>query len=294
MASLKEIKARIASVQSTLKITSAMKVVASAKLHRVQGTAAALAEYGERLARIAAALPEAPATEPDAAPKGARGAVAVVACSSDGSLCGAFNANAARALDRLVRRLRDEGHDRIEVWSVGEKITLAARRAGYDLRDRLHHAAATGYAEAAALADELAGRTEAGELEKVYLVYNHFHSMGHQAPVEELFLPADFEALRGALTGTDGRDSEGYLTNYLYEPDAARLRSELIPYLLRVQLYKTLLDSATAEHAARIVAMQTASDNARELLDELTLTYNKRRQQAITAELADITQASAE
>lgn len=293
MASLKEIKARITSIRSTLKITSAMKVVASAKLHHVQGTAAALAEYERRLAGIAAALPE-PDEEPGfpTPSRPAARTAAVVACSSDGSLCGAFNTNVIRALEHRVKELLRDGFEHIEVWPIGEKITQASLRAGYDTHDLLHHAATVGYAEASELARQLTERHAAGTLDRVYLVYTHFHSMGHQEPVQELFLPTDLATLRCSA----GRQEEtaGIFTNYLYEPDAARLRAELIPYLLRMRLYKTVLDSATAEHAARIVAMQTASDNAEELLEELTLTYNKRRQQAITDELADITQASAE
>lgn len=301
MASLKEIRARIASVRSTLKITSAMKMVASAKLHRVQGTAEALAEYARRLGRIAAALregdPEIVASSPLAAPHEVGRRAVVVAFSSDGSLCGAFNANAVRELEHTVGALREEGFAEVEVWPVGEKIAQAAHKAGYAVNDDFRRrAGAVSYRDAAELAQRLMDGYTAGATDRVCLVYNHFHSMGHQVPTRETFLPAVFPSSGAAETEDAARPetpyrSENVRPDYIYEPDLAKLLGELLPYTLRMRMYEVSLDSATAEHAARMVAMQTATDNAQELLGDLTLTFNKRRQQAITDELADITQS---
>ena len=294
MASLKEIRARIASVRSTLKITSAMKMVASAKLHRVQGTAEALAEYARRLGRIAAALregdPEIVASSPLAAPHEVGRRAVVVAFSSDGSLCGAFNANAVRELEHTVGALREEGFAEVEVWPVGEKIAQAAHKAGYAVNDDFRRrAGAVSYRDAAELAQRLMDGYTAGA------TYNHFHSMGHQVPTRETFLPAVFPSSGAAETEDAARPETPYRPDvrpdYIYEPDLAKLLGELLPYTLRMRMYEVSLDSATAEHAARMVAMQTATDNAQELLGDLTLTFNKRRQQAITDELADITQS---
>lgn len=287
MAALKEIKARIASVGNTLKITSAMKMVASAKLHRVQAAAAALAEYEHRLSAIAAALnadPGVKVSSPLSVRHEACGHAFVVAFSSDGSLCGGFNANAIRALAQQTEALRAEGFARITVIPVGEKIAQAARKAGYEIDDRFRTLVGKpSYEGAAALADLLMQLYGTGDADRVCLVYNHFHSMGRQVAVQEVFLP---------MSAPVQEDREGGVrpVDYICEPEAARLLEELLPCALRTKLYETLLDSQTAEHAARMIAMQTATDNAEELLEELSLTYNKRRQQAITDELADITQ----
>ena len=284
MAALKEIKARIASVRSTLKITSAMKMVASAKLHRVQGQAQAAAEYERGLSQIAAAVTAASgakAVSPLLLPHDKRGRAVVVAFSSDGSLCGSFNANAVKALAQQVEWLRAEGFDRVTVIPVGEKIAQAAAEAGYDTDGRFRTLVSNPVCEgAAALADTLMAEYAAGEADRVVLVYNHFRSMGRQTPVQEMFLPLPA-----------GEERPGRVPEYICEPGAETLLAALLPQTLRARLHAVLLDSATAEQAARTVAMQTASDNASELLDDLSLTYNKRRQQAITDELADITPA---
>ena len=284
MAARKEIKARIASVRSTLKITSAMKMVASAKLHRVQGQAQAAAEYERGPSQIAVALTAASgakAASPLLLPHDKHGRAVVVAFSSDGSLCGSFNANAVKALAQQVERLRAEGFDRVTVIPVGGKIAQAAAEADYDTDGRFRTLVSNPACEgAAALADALMAEYAAGEADRVVLVYNHFRSMGRQTPVQEMFLPLPA-----------GEERPGRVPEYICEPGVETLLAALLPQTLRARLHAVLLDSITAEQAARTVAMQTASDNAAELLDDLSLTYNKRRQQAITDELADITPA---
>lgn len=212
-------------------------------------------------------------------PHDKRGRAVVVAFSSDGSLCGSFNANAVKALAQQVERLRAEGFDRVTVIPVGEKIAQAAAKAGYDTDGRFRTLVSNPVCEgAAALADALMAEYAAGEADRVVLVYNHFRSMGRQTPVQEMFLPLPA-----------GEERPGRVPEYICEPGAETLLAALLPQTLRARLHTVLLDSITAEQAARTVAMQTASNNAAELLDDLSLTYNKRRQQAITDELADIT-----
>lgn len=284
MAALKEIRARIASVGGTLKITSAMKMVASAKLHRVQAASSALTEYERRLSSMTTALctsPDLKIESPLVLSHEGRKHAVVVAFSSDGSLCGAFNANAVRALAQQVAALRTEGFGSVTVIPVGEKIAHAAMKAGYDVDDRFRTLETDAdYDEAAALADFLMEEYISGRADRVVLVYSHFHSMGRQTPVQENFLP---------MVASPSDVQPDAVSEYICEPEAGKLVAALLPYALRTRLYSVLLDSRTAEHAARTVAMQTATDNATELLDELSLTYNKRRQQAITDELADIT-----
>ena len=286
MAALKEIKARIASVGSTLKITSAMKMVASAKLHHVQAEAEALAAYEHQLSAITDALRrfagEREIAIPLTSPHERLRRAVVIAIASDGSLCGAFNAEAARRLERTIEELHSEGCEEIAGWPVGEKMAAFVRKAGYAADDAFrslagHHS----YAGTVEMADRLMKAYNAGEIDRVVLVYNHYASMSRQVPVSETLLPMEARHT-GPETGTLPD------ADYICEPSPAGLLAELLPLAVRTRMYEVLLDSATAEHAARTVAMQTASDNAQELLDELKLFFNKQRQQAITNELADI------
>lgn len=287
MAALKEIKARIASVGSTLKITSAMKMVASAKLHHVQAEAEELAAYDRQLAGITQALfrfagekeIRIPLTQPH---KQLQRAV-VVAIASDGSLCGGFNAEAMRQLEHAIEELRREGCSEIEVWPVGEKMAAFVRKSGFTADDSFrqlagHHS----YAGAVEVANRLMKAFDTGRIDRAVLVYNHYVSMSRQTPVSETLLP--MEPRRSQTDELPDAD-------YICEPSPRELLVELLPLAVRTRVYEVLLDSATAEHAARTVAMQTASDNAQDLLDELKLFFNKQRQQAITNELADISSA---
>ena len=300
MASLREIKDRIGSVRSTLKITSAMKLVASAKLRKAQRAIEALRPYERTLAEIYTAIGSAgPAAAPSPLSSsasltldpvrvnGSEGALpfpadrvtptAVVAIASNSSLCGGFNANVVRKALETIRGC--EGA--VEVYPLGRKMAEALRRAGYtadrDYNDLVGHPS---YEQSAALARSLAERFERGELARVVLVYTSFVSASRQEPVAETYLP--FSASFAGLTG-ESPDEE-----YLLEPDAAALTAQLLPQVMLLKFHAAILDSAAAEQAARTLAMQTATDNAEDLLGELTLEYNKGRQQKITAEILDL------
>ena len=319
MASLREIKDRIGSVRSTLKITSAMKLVASAKLRKAQRAIEALRPYERTLAEIFAAVaavrPDVPASRlpsslsagaetgfdganpaaAEASPSGNIGAAntaatAVVAIASNSSLCGGFNANVVRKALETIRGC--EGA--VEVYPLGRKMTEALRRAGYtadqDYNDLVGHPS---YEQSAALARSLAERFERGELARVVLVYTSFVSASRQEPVAETYLPFEGDKiLRVAQDDNkNGRDvilSESEESEYLLEPDAAALAAQLLPQVMLLKFHAAILDSAAAEQAARTLAMQTATDNAEDLLGELTLEYNKGRQQKITAEILDL------
>lgn len=288
MASLKEIKNRIGSIRGTLKITSAMKMVASAKLHRVQDRAKGLAEYQHYLSRITLALCS--DTEMDvessfSASHKAKGEAIVVVFSSDSALCGGYNINTIRELIGTMAALKKEGYAKIIVYPIGEKVAQASRKLGYTICDDFRHASqSTDFEAMQQLADKLMAMYASGEADRVVVVHNHFVSMGRQEPMSVDYLPFSFDKL-------DAESQQEFSDDYICEPPAKELLAELVPFTLRMKLCETLIDSQTAEHAARTVAMQTASDNAHTLLDDLSLTYNKRRQQAITNELADITQA---
>ena len=202
---------------------------------------------------------------------------AVVAIASNSSLCGGFNANVVRKALETIRGC--EGA--VEVYPLGRKMAEALRRAGYtadrDYNDLVGHPS---YEQSAALARSLAERFERGELARVVLVYTSFVSASRQEPVAETYLP--FSASYAGLTGESPEEE------YLLEPDAAALAAQLLPQVMLLKFHAAILDSAAAEQAARTLAMQTATDNAEDLLGELTLEYNKGRQQKITAEILDL------
>ena len=305
MPSLKEIKGRIGSVKSTLKITSAMKLVASAKLRKAQLTIEGMRPYERKLQemmeRLVAQAGGAGTAEwsarpvavgEDAAP--VRQKVALVAFASNSSLCGAFNANAVRL---ALEALKSYGDADVTVYSVGRKMAEAMRKVGYaSPADYQKLADKPAYAPAAELAEKLMEDFRAGRLDRVELVYNHFVSSGKQVPVRETLLPmgeipgqARNDGSSVILSGSEESDTE-----YILEPSASELLEDLLPKSLRLKFYTALLDSNASEHAARTVAMQTATDNGEDLLQELTLQYNKSRQQKITSEILDLAGGSQE
>ena len=209
------------------------------------------------------------------------GPTAVVAIASNSSLCGGFNANVVRKALETIRGC--EGA--VEVYPLGRKMTEALRRAGYtadqDYNDLVGHPS---YEQSAALARRLAERYERGEIARVVLVYTSFVSASRQEPVAEQYLP-----FAGLATGDSPvKPANDGGVDYILEPDAAALAAQLLPQVMMLIFHAAILDSAAAEQAARTLAMQTATDNAEELLGELTLEYNQGRQQKITAEILDL------
>ena len=290
MPTLKEIKGRIGSVKSTLKITSAMKLVSSAKLHKAQQAVEAMRPYEEALLRILAAARGA-ACEQEAssahqpaetlAPCAAEASdahrpTAILAIASNSSLCGGFNTN-------IIAKVREVRRPGDVVYSIGRKMADAMRRDGFatpeDLNALIEHPS---YGPAADLVSRLMEDCAKGRLEKVLLVYTHFVSTARQVPVVEELLGADSSARPVILSESEESDI------LLIEPGRKELLEALEPKTIKLKLYAALLDSAAAEHAARTVAMQTATDNAENLLAELTLQYNKGRQQKITSEILDL------
>ncbi len=294
MAALKELKERIASVQSTLKITSAMKMVASAKLMKVQSSMVALSEYERRFSDIVAALvsdPDVEVASPLTLEHGEKRRACLVALASDSSLCGAFNANALREAVSAVEELLAGGFSRVTVYPMGEKMVQGMGRYAAACGEKIdlcldyrHLVGKHSFDGIIPLADRLMEDFLADRCDRVCISRCHFHSMGRQVPMREQLLPFN-RVSRANVDRTTAVD-------YILEPAPDTLLDALLPSAIRIILYNALLDSITAENAARMVAMQTATDNAEELSDDLTLEYNKRRQQAITSELADITSSS--
>jgi len=300
MATLREIKGRISSVRSTLKITSAMKLVSSSKLRRAQNAIESMRPYQRQMDGILQTLLEAGAKMPEAQVK--EGApLAIVAVSSNASLCGGFNAGVIAKLKAVLA----DNPDAV-VYCAGRKVADAMRKAGRPSPENLNALSEKpAYGPAADLAGRLMDDFEEGRISGVVLVYSHFVSAAKQVPVAEQLLPASEISPRAAL----GRDDNTVISSeatpvisseveggveksldndYIVEPSAQEMLSALLPKSIKLKLYTALLDSAASEHAARTIAMQTATDNGENLLAELTLIYNKTRQQKITTEILDL------
>ena len=282
MASLKEVKQRIASVRSTQKITSAMKMVASAKLHKAQAAIGNMLPYQQRLHSILTNFlgDNKDVSSPFVKVRTVK-RVAIVVFSSNTSLCGGFNANVIRRLMGLLDEYKFLDKENILIFPVGKKVEDAVRRAGFKIGGSYQSMAnKPSYQEAADLATDLMTRFLKGDIDKVELLYNHFKNTASQTLTRSIYLPID---LRKQV-----KVSSENLPDYIIEPDSDSLLEELLPKVLRIELYTALLDSNASEHGARTIAMQTATDNADGLLQDLTVMYNKSRQQAITNELLDI------
>ncbi|MDR1742950.1 MAG: F0F1 ATP synthase subunit gamma [Dysgonamonadaceae bacterium] len=288
MASLKEVKTRINSVKKTLKITSAMKMVASAKLHRAQVAVGNMLPYQRRLNRILANFLNAELSiESPYVDHREVKRVALVAFSSNSSLCGAFNANVIKSLLQAVAEYRKLGQDNVLIFPIGKKVGDAVKRTGLQAQGAfLSLSDKPTYQEADALAQRLMGMYAAGEVDRVELIYHHFKSVGVQSLVRETYLPIDLEQL--VAENKNDKPESNRLNDYIIEPSLEYLITRLIPMALSQKLYTASVDSNASEHAARTLAMQIATDNANDLIQDLTMEYNRSRQQAITNELLDI------
>lgn len=279
MASLKEIKIRLASIRNTQKITSAMRMVSSAKLHHTQTIVEHMLEYESKLSAILRGTlsAESDMSSPYAAVREVK-QVAIVAFSSNSGLCGAFNANIWKELTARLHRYEADGIT-VRIYPVGKKVADELHKAGYQTNDSfLTIGDKPAYKDASRLATTLMELYISAQVDRVELLYHHFKNMAEQVLTEKVFLPVSLPEA----------DPESASSNYILEPSAEQLLALLLPKVLHLNIYTTLLDTVTAEHAARMLAMQTANDNANDLIQELTLQYNKNRQQAITNELLDI------
>ena len=279
MSSLKEIKVRIASIRSTQKITAAMKMVSSAKLHHTQMLTEHTLLYANKLSAILNGLLgaecdlESPYTEQREVKR-----VAIAVFSSSSGLCGTFNVNVWK---ELSARLHEYKAQQVEVrlYPVGKKIADELHKAGYATEDNfLHLGEKPSYDGAISLAGDLMELFTSGKVDRVELLYHHFKNTATQVLTHKVYLPITLPEATTDASATD----------YLLEPSPENLQALLFPKLLNLTVYTTLLDTVTSEHAARMMAMQTANDNANDLIQDLTLQYNKTRQQAITNELLDI------
>ena len=283
MANLKDLKTRINSVKSTQKITAAMKMVAAAKLRRAQEAAESGRPYANRMRRVTANL--AAKADVNSAPallvgNGKSATHLLVVISADRGLCGGFNGSITRQTRTEVTRLRDEGKT-VKLLMVGRKSADALRREyGKQFVDSFEGIQGTSvsFSDAASLADTIRTGFEAGDYDVCTMIYNKFVNAIAQEITLTQLIPVETNAV----------DDSDENVNYEYEPEEDELLDSLLPRILSTQLYSALLESSAAELAARMTAMDNATRNAGDLIDRLTLVYNRTRQAAITSELIEI------
>ena len=259
-------------------------MVASAKLHKAQGAITHMLPYEKRLHELLTNLLGGGDALFWGTPREVK-RVALVVFSSNSSLCGGFNANVIKHATQWLDEHQALGKENILIYPVGKKVADAMVKMGYPIQGDFQHLAdKPSFAEAAELAQGLMDKFAHGEVDKVELIYNHFKSTASQILTREVYLPMVCHPEEHSDEGSRIHPQE----DYILEPSREELLTMLLPKVLRMKLYTALLDSNASEHAARTMAMQIATDNADDLLQELTLMYNKTRQQAITNELLDI------
>ncbi|HET9491959.1 MAG TPA: ATP synthase F1 subunit gamma [Methylomirabilota bacterium] len=280
MATLRDIRRRIRSVQSTQKITRAMKLVAAAKLRRAQERILAARPYAGKMAELLGNLVTAAGSDGAAHPlleqrEGPRRQVVII--TADRGLAGAFNSNILRHAQALVR---ESSQADVTLVVVGRKARDFYRRRPWAVkRSMLGFWDRLAFSHAQELADFFMAQYLEGEVDEVHLVYNEFRSVAVQRPVRVRLLP---------IARAEGPEADAQPVEYLYEPGPEAILSDLLPRHVRTQVYRALMESVAGEHGARMTAMEAATKNAKEMIDVLTIQYNKARQEKITKELLDI------
>lgn len=284
MPSLKSLKMRITSVKSTQKITKAMKMVAAAKLRRAQEAAEAARPYSVRMAAVMASLASRVTVGPESprllAGTGKDQVHLLVVCSSERGLAGGFNSNIAKLARRTMDELLGQGKT-VKLLFVGKKARAPFARTHKDLivgTVDMTHIKNVGFADAKSVADEVVARFEAGEFDVAHLFFSTFKSALTQEPTRLQIIPAALPA--GGAAGADA--------SVEYEPDEESILADLLPKNLAVQVFRALLENAASEQGSRMTAMDSATRNAGDMINRLTITYNRTRQAAITKELIEI------
>lgn len=288
MATLRDIKDRIKSVQSTRQITSTMEMVATAKLKRAQNRIESARPYAmsmaEMLGRVVKSVGE-DVSHPLLAVRDERRRVAVISVVSDRGFAGAFNSNIIRMTERLMAELKAEGAE-VELITSGKKLQAYFRYRGIEpavallgMSDKPR------YKDARVVAERVIGEYESGKIDAVYLLYNRFRNVADQVPEMQQLLPIDHDTL--VSVEEDAERSGGHL-EYIFEPSSDGVLVNLLPAYVEALVYRAMLESAAAEQGARRTAMKSATDNASEMITTLTRSYNRARQDAISTEIAEI------
>ena len=284
MPSLKSLKNRITSVKSTQKITKAMKMVAAAKLRRAQEAAEAARPYSERMAAVMASLASRVTVGPESprllAGTGNDKVHLLVICSSERGLAGGFNSNIAKLARRTMEELLAQGKT-VKLLFVGKKARAPFARTHKELiigTVDMTHIKQVAFADAKVVADDVVARFEAGEFDVAHLFFSTFRSALNQEPTRLQIIPAALPA--GGAAAADA--------SVEYEPDEEAILADLLPKNLAVQVFRALLENAASEQGSRMTAMDNATRNAGDMINRLTITYNRTRQAAITKELIEI------
>ncbi|RRQ49987.1 ATP synthase F1 subunit gamma [Maribacter algicola] len=277
MANLKEIRNRITSVSSTMQITSAMKMVSAAKLKKAQDAITAMRPYADKLTELLQNLSA--SLEGDSgsvyASNRTVNKVLVVAITSNRGLCGAFNTNILKQSTHLLENVY--GGKQVDFMAIGKKANDYLKKRSNVISNQSGVFDDLTFDNVAEIAEALMEKFAKGEYDRIDIVYNKFKNAATQLVMTEQFLP---------IIPAEGE--EGSNSDYMFEPSKAEIVEQLIPKSLKTQLYKAIRDSFASEHGARMTAMHKATDNAKELRDQLKLTYNKARQAAITNEILEI------
>lgn len=277
MANLKELRNRIASVSSTMQITSAMKMVSAAKLKRSQDAIVQMRPYAEKLTalmgNVSATLD---ASENPYALERPVQNVLLIPMTANRGLCGAFNSSVLKRVKVVSDRYEAAGAN-VSVFAVGKKSRDLLKKTMNVVGEELDVVNQVNFEGAQRVADSAMAGFTSGQYDKVVLIYNQFKNAAVQVLQEEQLLPISAASTEGAAVG-----------DYLYEPNKAQLLEELIPTSIKSQVFKALLDSQASEHGARMTSMHKATDNATSMRDGLKLQYNKARQAAITNEILEI------
>ncbi len=287
MAALRDIQNKIAGVKKTRQITRAMNMVAAAKLRGVQETTQRFRPYADKFSEVLASLSAGvdPETHPLLAVPEQVDKVAVIALSADRGLCGSFNTNLINHSKNFIDEQKNQGRE-IALFTVGRKATEFFSKHGYDIAESMVGAMnVIDFDLAVSVAQLGLNAFLSGEVQEVHLVYSRFINMVKQEPTVERLLPIQPE-----IDEQDEQDQKTPETavEYLTEPSAEEILVDLLPRYVNVRVYSALLNTATSEHAARMTAMDNATNACKEFIEELTLAFNKARQAAITAELMDI------
>ena len=292
MANLKEVRTRIASVSSTQQITSAMKMVSAAKFRRAQNAIVGMRPYAAQLQEIISDIDTGDGIRTPYHDVRPLQNVLLVVVTSNKGLCGAFNSNvlkqAQQRIDHYLNALPEDGV--LHVMSIGKKSSeLLARRKELRLTTHDDLLDSPSFDAVATLADTLMQQFTDKQIDHVEIVYNQFKNSLSQILSTEQFLPIIGET---STTGSTSNTTGTTVNDYIFEPSKEEILREMVPLTLRSTFYRVILDSLASEHGARMTAMQKATDNATELLKDLTLSYNKARQAAITNEIIEIVSGS--
>jgi F-type H+-transporting ATPase subunit gamma len=294
MANLKDLKVRINSVKSTQKITSAMKMVAAAKLRRAQEGAEAARPFAEKMERMVAAVVDSVADAKGAPPlmvgTGETKTHLIIACTGDRGLCGGFNSSIVREVRTMATLLKRDSK-KIKILCVGRKGSDVLKRQFNDeVIATIEGIGKRGvqYSESIEVATQVTALFNNGEFDVCTIIFNRFQSAMTQIPTTQQLIPFTTQTLDSTAEKSEKKKNQGTNSIFIFEPDEAEILAELLPRNISIQIFQALLESSASEHGARMTSMDNATRNAGEMIDKLTLTFNRTRQAAITTELVEI------